>query len=189
MGPPVVPDVYSQKAMSSLLTASGAQTGSAAASRPSSVPAPAPVATIARRWGTSLSADCNAPSSVGSATSTRARLSRSNTTHSAGGRRVLRGTATAPMRSAPKKVATHSTPSGSRIATRCSGSTPSPRSMLPARLTRPSSSRYVVAPPRVTIATRAPPRPAAVSSMKALTAFAIGPPVYGRSLRGSAATR
>ena len=64
---------------------------------------PAPVATTALKCGRSASEGRSPASSVASPTSTRARLSRSIAAQAAGSRRVLNGTATAPMRSAPQK--------------------------------------------------------------------------------------
>jgi hypothetical protein len=127
--------------MSAPLTGSTGHAGEAAASSDGSEVAPPPVATTARSDGTSAGSGRSAASSSASPTSTRARLSRSIASHSSRRTRVLNGTATAPMRSAPRNTAAHSTPSGSRRATRCSGSTPRPRNALPARPARASSSR------------------------------------------------
>src|SRR5262249_17206053 len=68
-----------------------------------------------------------------SVTTTLARQSSRMKRRVAPGRRVLRGTATAPSLSAPKKVAAKATLSGMRRATRCSPSTPSARKATAAR--------------------------------------------------------
>src|SRR5262249_40765887 len=130
-------------------------------------------ATTCARCGAAASVGARSPSSEGSATSTRAPLSASIADHAAPPSRVFSGTATAPMRSAPKNVATHASPSGSSSATRWPGSTPSARSAWPVRQTSTRSSEYVVSPAGVTTAGQSPLPAATSSARKEGVAFAM----------------
>src|SRR5437762_139422 len=144
------------------------------ASRP--VAAPPPATITCARHGKSPSLGARSASSAGSVTSTRAALSASMAAQSAAPSRVFSGTATAPIRRAPKNTAVHPRPSGSSSATRCPLSTPRPRSALPVRQASARSSPYVVGPSAVTTAGRAPPPAATWSSRKAGTAEERQPP-------------
>jgi hypothetical protein len=75
-----------------------------------------------------------------SVTSTLARQSSRMKWRFFAGRRVLRGTATAPSLSAAKKVTAKPMPSGMKRATRCSASTPSSRRARAARVVSAASS-------------------------------------------------
>jgi hypothetical protein len=135
LGKPVVPDVYSQKAMSWEVLGTSARRGLAWASA-SSNSAP----TISCR-GEAATSESSGRSDA-STTTSAARLSRTMAAYSAGDRRVFSGTATAPIFMAPKKLATNGMPSGRSMSTRSSVPTPSARKALPARLTMSATAAY-----------------------------------------------
>src|SRR5882672_1980748 len=177
-GVPVLPDVWSQKAASSAaVDAASSRVDALSTSLPKSCSstweAPPPTRTTCRRKGNWRRRSRSGAQNAGVVMITRARLSARRKLCSSGVTAKLIAVGTAPILIAPKNEVMNSGRLGSRIATRCSISTPSAARALPTWLTRPCSSANVTRSVSQTYAGRSPCPAAAAPSTNSTATFSM----------------